>query len=157
MTAKWMVIVLGGLAVLPCPSPAIAQTAGTAVVVSEKNRTREITLDELRKVFRGERRSWAVGMPIKLIVRDQGTPERVALLKLLGMSESEYKQYWIAQIFRGEAEAEPIALPSLGMQMEALTVFSGGITFVSAATVKPGMRVLKVDGHLPGDSGYPLH
>jgi hypothetical protein len=28
---------------------------------------------------------------------------------------------------------------------------------VDAAEVKPGMKVLKVDGHTPGDGNYPLH
>jgi hypothetical protein len=27
------------------------------------------------------------------------------LLKLLAMSENEYEQYWTAQVFRGEADA----------------------------------------------------
>jgi hypothetical protein len=156
VTVKWMAIVLlPWLAALACPLPALAQTEDVAVVVSENNRVSEITGAELRKVFAGERRSWAVGLPIKLIVRAPGTREHMVLLKLLGMSESEYKQYWISQVFRGEVEAEPINLPSVGMQAEALTVFAGGITLVSARDVKPGMKVLKVNGHLPGEAGYP--
>jgi hypothetical protein len=73
------------------------------------------------------------------------------------MSEIEYKQYWTAQIFRGEADAEPLVIPSVGMQKEALKLFPGAITFINSADVKPGMKVVKIDGVLPGAPGYPLH
>jgi len=92
-----------------------------------------------------------------LLVRAAGTHERTALLNLLRMSESEYKQYWTSQIYKGEATTQPMTLPSNGMQKEALAVYPGAIALVDAAEVKPGMKVLKVDGHTPGDGHYPLH
>lgn len=79
------------------------------------------------------------------------------LLKLLKLSESDYKQYWTAQIYRGAAQAEPITLPSNGMQKEALVIYPGAIALMDAADLKPGMKVLKIDGRLPGEDGYPLH
>jgi hypothetical protein len=60
-------------------------------------------------------------------------------------------------VYQGEAEAEPMVLPSNGMQREALTAYSGAIALVAADDVKPGMKVLKVDGKLPEDESYPLH
>ncbi len=96
------------------------------------------------------------GKAIKLVTRGPGCTERIALLKLLAMSEIEYKEYWTAQIFRGEADAEPFTVPSVGMQKEALNLFPGAISLVKIMDVKPGMKVLKVDGLLPGDAGYPL-
>ncbi len=86
-----------------------------------------------------------------------GTHEREVLLKLLGVSESEYKQYWASRVMRGEAQSEPLVLPSLGMQREAMGLFDGGITLVAAENVKPGMKVVKVNGRMPGEAGYPLH
>jgi hypothetical protein len=85
-----------------------------------------------------------------------GSPEHDALLKLLGMSDREYKQYWLSLVFRGEVESEPTNVPSVGMQMEALSVFPGAITLVKAKNVKSGMKILKVNGHLPGEDGYPV-
>lgn len=79
------------------------------------------------------------------------------MLRLLGMKESEYKQYWSAQTFRGEAESEPFTAPSLGMMLEATKVFPGAIAMIDAKEVKPGMKVIKVDGHMPDEPGYPLH
>jgi len=113
-------------------------------------------MPELRKLFAGEKRSWANGQAVRIFVRASGTSERATLLKLLGMSENEYKQYWTAQIFRGEAQIEPVALPSNGMQKEAIAAFPGAIALVAAQDVKPGMKVVKVNGHLPGEAGYPV-
>jgi len=135
----------------------IAQSGDVAVVVNPNNPVANLTTVELRKTFAGEKRSWERGLRVKLIVRLPGCSERLALLKLLGMSESEYKQYWAAQIFRGEADSEPFAAPSVGMQKEAMQVFPGAISLVNTQDVKPGMKILKVDGRLPGAVGYPLH
>jgi hypothetical protein len=138
---------------------ALAQADGTpvAVVVNEKNPTTDLSTTALRKLFAGEKHFWPSGSPIRLFVRAHGAHERVRLLKLLGMSESEYRQYWIAQVFRGEAEAEPVALFSNGMQKEALALYPGGVALMDFQDVKTGMKVVRVDGHMPGEMGYPFN
>lgn len=136
---------------------AVAQTGDIAVVVNEKNPVKSLTSQEVRKIFSGDRRSWPGGQPIKLFVRTPGARERTVLLKMLGMSESEYKNYWAAKVFRGEIQSEPLALFSNGMQKEAIGAYPGAVALVSAQDVKPGMKVVKVDGHLPGEAGYPFY
>jgi phosphate transport system substrate-binding protein len=149
--------VAASLATLAAHSCAVAQTRAVAVVVNEKNPVNDLTTPELRKLFFGEKRFWKGGLTVRLFVRAPGAHERVVLLKLLGMSESEYTHYWTAQVFRGQAQGEPIALFSNGMQKEALAVFPGAVAFVSSEDVKPGMKVVRVDGHLPGEPGYPFN
>jgi hypothetical protein len=133
-----------------------AQNGAIAVVVSEKNPTTDLRFSDLRQIFAGEKRTWSNGTSIKVFVRGLGTPERAALLDLLKMTESEYRQHWVAQVFRGEAQSEPIVLPSNGMQREAVLAFPGAIELVKMEEVKSGMKVLKVDGRVPGGSGYAL-
>jgi hypothetical protein len=43
------------------------------------------------------------------------------------------------------------------MQKEALAAFPGAVALVDFQDVKPGMKVVRVDGRLPGDAGYPLN
>src|SRR5579863_2266680 len=133
-----------------------AQSEDVAVVVNAGNPASAITLSDLRKTFSREKRSWPGGIPVKLIVRTPGCHERLVLLRLLKMSEGDYQQYWTAQVLRGEATSPPVAVPSVGMQKEAIMTFLGAITLVDEKDVKPGMKVIKVDGHLPGESGYSL-
>jgi hypothetical protein len=128
-----------------------------AVVVNADNPINLLSSAELRKIFMGEKRSWPGGSPIKLVVRAPGTHERLVLMKLLRMSAGDYKQHWVAQIVRGDASGEPIVVPSVGMQREAIITFRSAITFVDANDLKPGMKVLKIDGHLPGEAEYPLY
>ena len=157
---KWFfasfLIPLTGLIFIPV---ACAQRGEVAVIVNPNNPVVNISLADLRKIFTGEKHSWPGGIPVKPIVRAPGSHERLVLLRLLRMSESEFKQFWTAQIFRGEAEAEPLVVPSFGMAIEAARIYPGAIAFVDVQDVKPGrfMKVIRVDRRLPGDEGYPLH
>jgi hypothetical protein len=134
-----------------------AQTNDIAVVVHANNAVNNVSLADLRKMLAGTKRSWPGGKEIKLITRAPGCRERLALLHLLAMSEDEYKQYWAAEVYRGEVDAPPLVVPSVGMQREAILAFPQGLTLLSASDVKPGMKMLRLDGLLPGDPGYPLH
>ena len=148
------IIWIAGSAFIPV---CVAQTGDIAVAVNQKNPIDHLSSQEVRKIFAGEKRSWSAGSPIKLFVRAPGARERVVLLKLLGMSESEYKRYWTAAVFRGEAQAEPVALFSNGMQKEAIGVYPGAVALVNAQDVKSGMKMVRVDGHMPGEAGYPFN
>jgi hypothetical protein len=149
----WVAIFLLGLAGF---SPAAAQTGSVAVVVNEKNPINNLSTPELRKLLAGEKHAWAGGLPVKIFVRTPGANERVVMLKLLGMSESEYKRYWAGQVYRGEAQAEPVGLFSNGMQREAVVLYPGALALVNVQDVKLGMKVVKVNGHMPADAAYPF-
>jgi hypothetical protein len=107
---------LGWIFILVLAVSAFAQNGDVAVVVNGHNPISHATLSELRRIFAGEKHSWPGNVRIRIIVRAQGAYERVVLLRLLGMTESGYKQYWASQVFRGDAQAEPVALFSNGMQ-----------------------------------------
>ena len=151
----WLLTCLAGLISV---GPAADQT-DIAVIVNSNNTVANLSSSDLRKIFAGQKHSWPGGSPIKVIVRGPGCRERLVLLRLLGMSESEYKQYWSAQVFRGEADAEPLMVPSFGMTKEAVIALPGSISLVEFQSLKPGMnvKVVKIDGRLPGEPGYPLH
>ena len=151
------VFMLLSLAAISSALPAIAQVPDVAVVVNTNNPVVTLSLGELRKIFAGEKRTWPGGAPIKLIVRMPGTHERLVLMNLLAMSESDYKQYWTSQVYRGEAASEPVAVFSNGMEKEALVALPGAIALMEARDVKTGIKVVKVDGQVPGSPGYPLH
>ena len=112
---------------------------------------------ELAKIFHGERQYWRTDLPVLLLLRTPGSYEReVALRTIFRMTESQYKQYWISRIMRAEATAPPAELYSSGMTKEGVSSISGSIAFISAADVKPGVKVVRINGPLPGEAGYPL-
>jgi hypothetical protein len=156
-TQTLLMLLLICLTSLVCVRVAEAQAEDVAVVVNDNNPMTKMSRAELRRIFAGEERSWASGLPIKVFVRLPGTHERGAMLKLLGLRESEYKQYWTSQVFRGEVQAAPFTLPSNGMQREALVAYPGAVALVSLEDVKPGMKVLRIEGRMPGEAGYTLN
>jgi phosphate transport system substrate-binding protein len=127
-----------------------------AIVVNPSNPVSSLTAAALRKLFAGETRTWPGGTPVKLIIRAPGAHERAVLLQLLHFSEDDYARYWTTQAYRGEG-VEPVAVFSNGMQKEAVMSIPGGIALMDVRDLKPGLKVLKIEGKLPGEEGYPLH
>ena len=132
-------------------------TTDIAVVVNPLNPVDSISSIDLRKIFAGEKQSWSPSLAVFVMVRAPQARERDVLLnQVLKMNEPEYKQYWVKKIQSGEIQREPLALLSNGMQLEAVRAEKGGIALINMADVREGVKVLKVDGHLPGAEGYVL-
>jgi hypothetical protein len=141
-------------------SPSSAQTssgADIAVVVNADTPVTDLSLAEVRKVLLGERQYWNSKLPVVLLIRAPVARERDVVLRVIyQMSEAQFKQYWVAKIFRAEAASPPKIVYSNDMQYELLTALPGAIAFVDSRNVRPGAKVLRVDGHMPGDRDYPL-
>src|SRR4051812_14575455 len=90
---------------------AVGQTgksADIAVVVNPDTPVSEMSLAEVRKVFLGERQYWNSKMPVILLVRAPVAKERDVVLRIIyQMSESQFKQFWVAKISRSEAVSAP--------------------------------------------------
>jgi ABC-type phosphate transport system substrate-binding protein len=128
-----------------------------AVVVNQDTPVSDLSLSEVRKVLLGERQYWNAKLPVVLLIRAPVARERDVVLRVIyQMTEAQFKQYWVAKIFRAEAASPPKIVYSNDMQYELLTAIPGAIAFVDARNVRPGLKVLRVDGNLPGERGYPL-
>lgn len=128
-----------------------------AVIVNPHVPVDDISLEDLRKIFLGERQFWSTNMPVVPLIRPEGTPERQVMLRVLyRMSESEYKKYWIAKVFRAEATNEPAVALTNSFANDAVAAIPGAITCENLKDVSHGAKVLRVDGHKPGEPGYPL-
>jgi len=73
------------------------------------------------------------------------------------MSEAQFRQYWIAKVFRAEAASGPRIVYSNEMAAELALAIPGAVAFVEASQAPKGLKVLKINGLLPGEKGYPLH
>jgi ABC-type phosphate transport system substrate-binding protein len=149
---SWLTITVQGLST--------AQTTkggDIAVVVNSDTPVSDLSLSEVRKVLLGERQYWNSKLPVTLLIRAPQARERDVVLKVIyQMSEAQFKQYWVAKIFRAEAASPPKIVYSNDMQYELVTAIPGAIAFVEARAVRPGTKVLRVEGHLPGEREYPL-
>ena len=140
--------------------PSLAQTTrgpDIAVVVNSDTPVDDLSLAEVRKVLLGERQYWNSKLPVVLLIRAPVARERDVVLRVIyQMTETQFKQFWVAKIFRAEAASPPKIVYSNDMQYELVTAMPGAIAFVDAHNVRPGVKVLRVDGHLPGERDYAL-
>jgi ABC-type phosphate transport system substrate-binding protein len=134
-----------------------AHDVDVAVVVQPDTPVSNLSLAEVRKIFLGDRQYWTANTPVVLLIRAPVAKERNVVLKVIyQMSESQFKQYWIAKIFRAESVSAPKVVYSNDMASELVTALPGAIAFIDSRDVRPGTKVVRVDGRLPGDAGYPL-
>ena len=157
----WTSFVVAAALGLVCYSPSAADTNAVedvAVVVNPTNAVRNLTMTDLTKIYRGERQYWRANLPVVVLFRIPGTYEREVVLRtIFQMSESQYNQYWVSKIMRAEATSPPVELFSSGMIKEGVSGIPGAIGCIKISDVRPDMKVLRIEGHLPGEPGYPLH
>jgi ABC-type phosphate transport system substrate-binding protein len=140
--------------------PLAAQTAkegDVAIVVNADTPVSNLNLAEVRKIFRGDKQYWNTDLPVVLLVRAPVARERDVVLKVIyQMTEAQFRQYWVAKIFRAESVSAPKLVYTPDMANQLVATLPGAISFVDARHVGPGLKVLRVDGKLPGEAGYPL-
>ena len=129
-----------------------------AVIVHEQVPVDELSLSGLRQIFLGSRQSWPEDLAITVLAPPRGTPERKVLLNKIYERRSEFQnqQYWVNKMFSDGAPALPKITGSPTMSASLVREIPGAIALVPASQVPPGVKVLRIDGKMPGDAGYPL-
>ena len=154
-------VALTVLGLVLCATPsrvAHAQSAEPlAVVVNKGNPLSEVSISDLRRIYRGQRYRWSNGRRVTLVMRDPGTPERDAMLRVLyGVGEEEYRRVFLQAIFAGEAGDAPKMLASPNGVLRFVFNVPGAIGYVRASEADSSVKILRVDGRLPGQPGYRL-
>jgi ABC-type phosphate transport system substrate-binding protein len=150
-------VVLGTLVFAMAAAPTPARAEAMAVIVHPSTPIENLSFTEMRHVFLGDRQYWNSDMPVVLIVRAPVAPERqVVLDRIYRMTESQFKQYWIARIFRAETVSTPKVVYSNQTINELVAAIPGAISLVRADEILSGVKVVRIDGALPGEANYPL-
>jgi ABC-type phosphate transport system substrate-binding protein len=147
-----------GVAIL-IPLSASAQGAGDLAIVTHPGTpVSQLSFTELRQVLKGDRQYWSPDLPVVLFVRAPTSAERSAVLNVIyQMSEPQFKQYWIAKQFRAETATSPKNMRSNDLTQQFVALTPGAIGFMAANDVKPGVKILRIEGRLPGEAGYKLN
>lgn len=140
--------------------PAASQgpvSSAIAIVVHKDLPVDNLSLDDLRSIFLADQQFWPDRTRITLLVRAAQSEERTFVLdRIYEMSEAQFRTYWIAKMFRAEVPRGPKIVLSAGMALDLVVAIPGSISFTSADSVTDSVKVVRVDGLLPGDPGYPL-
>ena len=129
-----------------------------AVIVHEQVPTEDLSLADLRRIFLGERQFWSKNLTITLLMPPRDSPERKVLLRKIYQrrSEAQYQHHWINKLFSDGAQSGPKITGSPEMSASLARVIPGAIALVPADRIPEGVKVLRIDGKRPGESGYPL-
>jgi hypothetical protein len=149
-----------GLFVLQLPLESTAQDTAAmpiAIVVHKDTRIDDLSLQELRNIFLANQQFWPDRTRITLMMRAPKSDERDFVLnRIYQMDEAQFRQYWIAKMFRAEVPSGPKIVFSNDMALALVIAIPGSISFIKSDEVTDEVRLVKVDGKLPGDEGYPL-
>ncbi len=151
-------VALAGLIVLCVLQLPLAGAGGDiAVVVRNDTPIDDLSFRDIRELLLGERQFWNSNLRVTLLIRAPAAHEREVVLKTIyRMTEAQFRQYWISKVFRAEATAGPKIVYSNEMANELVAVLPGSVAFVDATQVPKGRKILKIDGKLPGETGYSL-
>lgn len=149
---------LAGALAMPVVAGAQARTSRPlAIVVHAGVPVSGLSFAELRRIFLGEQQYWPDRSKVTLLVRAPTAYERSLVLdRIYKMDEDRFRQYWIGKMFRAEVAAGPKIVYSSEMAINLVSAIRGSITFVPLSAVTPDVKVLRIDGKLPSEPGYPL-
>lgn len=127
------------------------------IVVNRSNPVSDLSFDELRRIFLGNRSHWPNGRRITLVMREPGEPERRTVLhEICGMNEDQFKNHFVHGLFTGEILVSPKILSSpVGVRKFIFNV-PGAIGYLRVGDIDDTVKVVRIDELLPDDKGYKL-
>ncbi len=132
-------------------------TEPLVIVVNRSNPVDNLSSDELRKIFLGNRSHWANGRRITLVMREPGEPERITIIReVCGMTEDQLKNHFLHGLYTGEILVSPKVLASPTGVRKFIFNVPGAIGYLRSADVDPTVKVVRIDEFLPEDRGYKL-
>ena len=147
-----------GVKASPVPAPGrLPPDRALAIVVHPSNPVEDLTMTQLRRIFLGEEGHWPNGQRITLVMMEVGQPERKAVLQqICRMSENDYRKAILHRLYTGELLVSPKTLSNPTHVRGFVFNVPGAIGYLRAVDVTESVKVVRIDGHLPSDDGYPL-
>jgi ABC-type phosphate transport system substrate-binding protein len=143
---KRIPLTLFTLALLPnCAGLLTASAAPEEVdvVVNKSNRLGPLSREEVRRIFVGEKSSWAGGKRIIVLMLARDQPERQIILReVFKMNESDYTKYFLQAAFTGRVQAAPKDLSSAAEMKARLAANPNAIGYLKKENVDDSVRVL---------------
>jgi hypothetical protein len=147
---------------LLCTLPSSERTARAAdrvvlaVFVAKDSTLQDLKLNELRRIFTNADDSAFSGQRSLPFNHTAHSTDRVGFDQtVLRMNPDEVSRFWIDRKIRG-LPGPPRAVDSLSQLLHLVSHNAGGIGYARPAQVTNEVRVIRVDGKLPNDGGYPL-
>jgi ABC-type phosphate transport system substrate-binding protein len=134
-----------------------SQAEPLAIITHKKTNVENLTLEDLRKIYLGQRSHWGDGRKIHLVMCEPGNVERETMLRqILQISESEYRRFQIQSAYTAETSAKPRELTPGVRVVRFVFNVPGSIGYVRASQVDGSVKVVAVEGRTPDQPDYPI-
>lgn len=128
-----------------------------AVIVNKSSFVTLLNLNDLKHIYLGEKKKWPDGKPIVVVtVGPPGGEFRAMLKSIYGMSDAEFKRFFMQAKFTGSDALAPRMVDSAAALKAFVTSTPGAIGCVRARDVDPSVKAIRLDGTAPGEAGYKL-
>jgi len=133
-----------------------AERVTLAVFVHKDSSLQNLKMSELRRIFTNADDSGFSGQRSVPFNHTARSSDRVGFDRLvLRMSPEEVSRFWIDRKIRG-LPGPPRAVDSLSQLLRLVSHTSGGVGYARPHQVTNEVRVIRIDGRLPAEAGYPL-
>lgn len=134
--------------------PAFPAAKNIAVIMSAGSKTTDVPLAELGKLCKGTQKAWSDGRSFMLVMKDPNAPEmHTPVQKLFGMAPADLKT---AMAKLNESRQVVKIVESDEELLRTVEATPGAVGIVDVYAINSSVKVLRVDGKLPFDVGYPL-
>lgn len=151
---KRVVSYIAAAAVLVLSNAAQAMADDFAVVVNRANAVNAVSMAELRKIVLAQATVWTNGKRISLVATQADWPG--TLMAISGMNVKDFNIHLMRDTFNGGVVNPPKVLASGAQAKETIAGLPTALGFIRASDVDDSVKVIKVDGLAPGQSGYPV-
>ena len=115
------------------------------IVANREVTTSQISHTELQAIFTMRMRVWPDGLPIRVFVLGDNTPEQAEFAKkLLDIFPYQLRRYWDRLVFSGTGQA-PIELNSSAEMYSRIASTPGAIGYLPTEHIGNQVRIIKVN------------
>ncbi len=134
--------------------PALPAAKNIAVIMSAGSKTTDVPLAELVKLCKGTQKAWSDGKSFMLVMKDPNAAEmHTPVQKLFGMAPADLKT---AMAKLNESRQVVKIVETDEELLRTVEATPGAVGIVDVYSINSAVKVLRVDGKLPFDVGYPL-
>ena len=131
-----------------------------AVIVHKSNPVQDITRNQLRKLMLGEVREWPNQNKVVIVHREPESMIFHAVLgKILHLTSLDYRRALLSAEFRGAQSLSVKILRSDDGAAKFVWNVPGAIAVIDATPAiahSSRVKIVRIEGKLPGDQGYGL-
>ena len=133
--------------------------ATIAVIVNKSNPVSDVSYNELKQISEARKQYWDNGEKIILIFKPVTSVETRALIDMVyKIKYEEFDKYWFLKVYENKIMEFPKILNSTGTINILVSEIQGAIAFIGVDEVskRGNIKVLRVNGKMPDEDGYPF-